>query len=317
VSEIGTGLRQAAWRLSKLLKDDPVDLVFTATNALNIAALLAARRLGHHAPPILISEHIPLLPFLATRKRPWIRKALMFWLYPRAALIAAPSQPILDEHSALLGRRCPPVAILANPVVDRVVIPPPSLRPRADRMVSLGRLSPEKDFALMLRVFADHHARRPEARLVIHGEGPERSALEGLRDSLGLGEVVSLPGRTDDPSAALTDADLFLCTSRVEGFGNAIVEAQAGGVPVLSVDCPHGPGILLDRGAAGCLVPSRDPKVLGRALSDFAQDLTARECAQTAARKIAASYTIEASAKAHAEMFHRLATVKRAEVIPS
>ncbi len=300
----GRGMLGTSRALAKAWRRHPVDVLYTATNALNIAALLAARQ-SLRAPRIVVGEHIPLGPFLDSRKRPGQRRALMRALYGRAAAVVAPTQPILDEHRALLGRRCPPCHVLPNPAIDALAAPRPQPA-QARRFVSLGRLSPDKDFALALRAFGVHLRSDPAAHLTLWGQGEERDALMALARELQITRNLSMPGVTRDVPRALAQADLFLCSSQVEGFGNAIVEAQAAGVPVLSVDCPFGPRLLLQGGQAGRLIDSRDPETLGRALSDFAADPDARTQAAEKARDAAATYTVEASAEAHAALFRAL-----------
>lgn len=300
----GRGMLGTSRRLARVLRRDPVDVLYTATNALNIAALLAARQMSK-PPRVVVGEHIPLGHFLATRKRPWLRRGLMRWLYPGAAGFAAPTLPLIDEHRSLLGGRCPPCQVLPNPVVDHGTSP--RLQPaEARRIVSVGRLSPDKDFALALRAFAVLLRTRPDAHLTLWGQGEERDALMGLARELGISRNLSMPGVTRDVPGALARADLFLCTSQVEGFGNAIVEAQAAGVPVLSVDCPVGPRLLLRDGQAGRLVETRDPEALGAQLADFLQDQQARQSAADAGHAVAAQYTIDGSADAHAAYFRTL-----------
>lgn len=297
----GKGMMGTTRALRTALAEAPVDVLYTATNALNIAALRATNGMAQ-PPATVVGEHIPLEPFLASRKAPWLRRALMRWTYPRASAFVAPATPLIAEHEALLGTHCPPTQVLPNPVVTEIAAP--KAQPEQVRnIVSLGRLTPEKDFDLALQAFAKTRAARPQATLTLWGEGPERAALEARIKALGLENHVTLPGVTDDVAGVLSSADLFLCTSKVEGFGNAIVEAQAAGVPVLSVDCPYGPRILLQDGKAGCLVASRDAEGLADAIISFGSDANARDKAAEAAREVAARYTIDASAEAHAEFF--------------
>ncbi|CUH74958.1 glycosyltransferase [Tropicibacter naphthalenivorans] len=301
----GKRMLGTARALARALRDHPVDLLYTATNALNISALLAARMMAR-PPQILVGEHFPLGSFLATRKSAALRLAVMRMFYPGAVGFVAPSQPILDEHQQILGRRCPPTYVLPNPVIQEV-LPARTQPDRARRIVSLGRLSPDKDFALALRAFAVLLRSDPEAQFTIYGQGAERDNLIALTRELGIEANVSMPGVTRDVPKALAEADLYLCSSYAEGFGNAVLEAQAAGMPVVSVDCPIGPRILLEDGKSGCLVESRDPEVLGAALTQFAADPKARHTAALNAREFAKGYSIDASADAHAALFRKLA----------
>jgi glycosyltransferase involved in cell wall biosynthesis len=133
-------------------------------------------------------------------------------------------------------------------------------------IVAMGRMVPQKDFATLIRAMADPATPR-EARLIILGEGPQRVELEALVTDLGLRERVAMPGFVGEPLPWLRRADLFVLSSRFEGFGNVIAEALACGTPVVSTDCPHGPAEILDRGRFGRLAPVGDPAALARAIA--------------------------------------------------
>ncbi|GAB4284487.1 MAG: hypothetical protein Kow0058_03610 [Roseovarius sp.] len=292
----------ASARLAGLMRRARFDLIYSATNDTNLLSLIARMRARRPEIACVISEHTPVNPWIAEHKLPRLRRAAMRLLYPRAQAFCAPSAGIGDEIAALLGERTPPVHVLPNAVID--VIPPwRPLAARAARLVSIGRLRPEKRFDLMIRAFARLHAAHPSVRLTIHGEGPERPALEALCRALGLAGAVHLPGETRDVAAALARADGFLCTSLREGLGNAIIEAQAAGVPVLSVDCPFGPRQLLRGGRAGLLVGGDDVAALAAALFRFHRDRAAREAWRRAARAVARSYSVERAAEAHDRLF--------------
>jgi GalNAc-alpha-(1->4)-GalNAc-alpha-(1->3)-diNAcBac-PP-undecaprenol alpha-1,4-N-acetyl-D-galactosaminyltransferase len=104
-------------------------------------------------------------------------------------------------------------------------------------------------------------------RLVILGEGPERPNLERLRDELKLGDRARLAGQVADTWPWLRQAGIFLMSSRSEGFPNALTEAMAAGLPVISTDCPSGPADIITPGVDGLLVPTEDPAALAEALA--------------------------------------------------
>ena len=153
-------------------------------------------------------------------------------------------------------------------------------------------------------------------RLAIYGEGPERRRLTDLRAKLGLEHLVTLPGETQDVAGVLAAADGFICTSEREGLGNAIIEAQAAGVPVLSVDCPFGPRHLLKDGTAGCLVEIHDAASVGAALAQFYQDAAARQSWRDAARAVAEAYTVENAARSHDTVFREVLAAWQSRRLP-
>ncbi|WP_261824620.1 glycosyltransferase [Vibrio neonatus] len=133
-------------------------------------------------------------------------------------------------------------------------------------IVSLGRLSIQKDYKTLIHAFKFVYDVNINARLFILGEGPLREDLLSLISSLGLSEVVSLHGFELNPYKYLAKADLFVLSSIFEGFGNVLVEALALNIPVVSTDCPSGPAEILENGKWGKLVPPSDIKRLSFAI---------------------------------------------------
>jgi len=135
-------------------------------------------------------------------------------------------------------------------------------------VVSLGRLSTQKDFKTLILSFKTVHSRIDNARLVIFGEGVLRNELQSFIDELGLAEEVELFGFEINPYKYLAKADLFVLSSIYEGFGNVIVEALALDIPVVSTDCPSGPSEILENGKWGKLVVVGDDCALAHAIVD-------------------------------------------------
>lgn len=133
----------------------------------------------------------------------------------------------------------------------------------------MSRLSPEKDLPTLLHAFSLLHRQRPEAHLLLAGEGPERAGLEALVAALGLQAVVELLGRTRQPLAWMRRAAVFVPASRFEGFGNVLIEALACGTPVVATDCPVGPREVLQGGRFGPLVPVGDAGAMAQAIGQL------------------------------------------------
>jgi glycosyltransferase involved in cell wall biosynthesis len=134
-------------------------------------------------------------------------------------------------------------------------------------ILSVGTLKEQKDHATLIRAFA-LLPMTLNAKLTILGEGGLRSELEALVQQLGLQGRVALPGFEVDPYPWYQTADLFVLSSRWEGFGSVIVEALECGVPVVSTDCQSGPAEILENGRIGNLVPIQDPEALAASISE-------------------------------------------------
>jgi glycosyltransferase involved in cell wall biosynthesis len=134
--------------------------------------------------------------------------------------------------------------------------------------------------------------RHPDWRLVIYGEGEQRPVLEKLVADHGLGESVSLPGRTDRIGEEFSRAAAFVLSSRREGLPMVILEAMSKGLPVVSFDCPTGPAELITADN-GILVPDADVDALSRALCDVIEDDELRRRLDRGAVDTAARYDLD------------------------
>ena len=140
------------------------------------------------------------------------------------------------------------------------------------RIVAVGRLTRQKGFDLLIEAFAEVAAEAPHANLTIFGEGPERDALMAQARTLAIGTRVTFAGLTETPGAWLAEADIFVLSSRFEGFPNVLVEALAGGVATIAFNCPWGPSDILNDGKDGLLVQPEDVKALASAIRRLLND---------------------------------------------
>ena len=120
--------------------------------------------------------------------------------------------------------------------------------PDCFNIVALGKLCHQKGYDIMLEQFKRLHDVRPEARLYVIGDGPDKDSLTELRDSLGLSDSAHFIGKRSNPYPYLHMMDAFLSTSRYEGQPLNIMEAKSVGLPIymtknLEKYCPGIPGM--------------------------------------------------------------------------
>lgn len=140
-------------------------------------------------------------------------------------------------------------------------------KPNRGEIVTCGRLSEQKNQAMLISAFAEVEKQYPYATLKIYGEGSLRDALQAQINGLGLQNKAFLMGATDDVGKALQTADLFVLSSDYEGMPNALMEAMAVGVPCISTDCPcGGPRELFGKYSQEKLVACGDEKQLATAI---------------------------------------------------
>lgn len=137
--------------------------------------------------------------------------------------------------------------------------------------ISVARLSPEKDFATLLRATQLVVRDYPDFRLRIVGDGRERSRLEALRQELGLEPHVEFLGERHDVPQLLAQAGFFVSSSTSEGISLTLLEAMAIGLPIVATRVGGNPEIVLD-GQTGRLVPSESPSQLAAAMCELLAD---------------------------------------------
>ena len=270
------------------LRSRRIDLAYSATNAMNLALLAAPR----NNVVRIASEHTPPTAYLAEAKRPRLRKALMACLYPRADRIAVPTEAIGRELAALVRGRRLALETLPNPVIDRVTAERTD-KPVRERpsIVAAGRLVEAKGFDLLVEAAAILRREGLDADWTIFGEGPLRDSLVRQTESLGVADRFSFAGYAVDLPAAITPADLFVLSSRREGFGNVVIEAMAAGVPVLAARS-SGPEAIIDDGRNGFLCPPGDAAALASAIAELLRDPRRREAVIEPAFETAKRYEV-------------------------
>lgn len=138
---------------------------------------------------------------------------------------------------------------------------------RGDHIVigSLGRLSREKHFSLLLQAFARLHEKHPKLRLQIAGDGPLKNVLQKEAAELGLTNSVSLPGFIEDTSRFLNKVNVYVNCSLSEGMPMSLLEVMRLGRPIVVSDIPANTK-LIHNSELGFTFPSGDPGALAQAL---------------------------------------------------
>ena len=267
--------------IRRAFRDASPDVVISFVDKANILAVFASRGLGI---PLIISERTD--PSRRTLGRWW--NALRDRAYPRADLLVFQSQAVLDWFPPRVRRKG---MVIPNPVPAPPIAASSQRETLPKRLVAMGRLFPVKGFDLLLEAFAAVAAEEPDWTLEIWGEGPERAALEAQARCLGLAERVRFPGLTEQPFEILRGADLFVLSSRAEGFPNVLVEAMACGLPVISTDFGGAAKEIIRDGVDGMLIPSGDPPALGSALLRLMADPAERKRLSERAPGVVARYS--------------------------
>jgi glycosyltransferase involved in cell wall biosynthesis/CTP:molybdopterin cytidylyltransferase MocA len=272
-------IRQALGPLVRYLRSSPPHALQALMWPVTVLAVLA--RLIARAPTrLVLADHTTL-----SRQYADLGRAGSFFLrrslgasYPRADARVAVSEDAAADLSGLARLDRNAIEVIYNPVAD----PPPEGAadpdiealwgvPHGRRILTVGKLKDEKEHALLIRAFA-RMDRAQDARLMIVGNGPQEDELRQVAAQTGVGERVVLPGFTTDPWPFYRSADLFVLSSRFEGYPLVLVEAMKCGLSVVSTDCKSGPREILDGGRFGRLVPVGDEEALSRAMAEALAD---------------------------------------------
>jgi len=170
-------------------------------------------------------------------------------------------------------------------------------------LLAVGRLSTEKQFDLLIGVFKSLTSRHPDWDLVILGEGYLRSTLEEQVQQQGLENRVYLPGRVGNVGDWYDHADLFVLSSRFEGFPNALVESMAYGLPAVCFDCDTGPRDIIRHEVDGLLIPQGDEVGLTTALDRLMGDAALRHRFAERAVEVCERFATELVAEKWANLF--------------
>jgi len=270
----------------------------------NVAAGLAL--IGVKPKPTLImSVHCPPSFYFRLASWPWV-KAMMIaskFACRYSDYLVAVSGGVALEVRSLGWLPSERIILIPNPVLDgRLAV---SAKSKSEHpwlgsheipvVISAGRLTPEKNFGLLIEAFQRVLADRA-ARLLILGEGACRTELEGKIAQAGLADAVELFGYASNPYPYIREADVFALSSDYEGFGNVLVEAMAVGTPIVSTDAPHGPREILENGKWGRLVSTGNADALAAAILESLD--APRGSAQARVRE----FTVEASGGRYLEL---------------
>lgn len=261
-------------RLARYLRAERPAVLLTTMNHANVAALLARRLAGTSTRIVVREANTPSVSARSGSVRNRLMPALVRLCYPWADGIVAVSEGVAEDLQKVAALPRGRIQVLPNPIITpdmaRQAAEPlddPWFTPGAPPVIlGVGALRKQKDFPTLIRAFAELRA-RCEARLLILGEGTERSSLESLAEELGVAADVRLPGRVPNPYNYMAKAAVFVLSSAWEGMPGVLIQALACGAKVVATDCESGPRELLAGGELGQLVPVGNSAALASAIA--------------------------------------------------
>ncbi|MEU5840157.1 glycosyltransferase family 4 protein, partial [Streptomyces diacarni] len=198
-------------------------------------------------------------------------------------------------------------------------VPPTDVEPsdgQAKLIVAAGRLIKVKRYDRLLRAFALVADKHPDWSLRLYGRGPQRDALRRTLDDLGLSDRAFMMGAHSPIETEWAKGSIAAVSSDGESFGMTLVEAMHCGVPVVSTDCPYGPGEIIANGRDGLLAPlggneDTNVRAYADALLHLVEDPALRARMGHAAREKAARYSPRRIAGEYEELMEGLLAEQR------
>lgn len=268
--------RESVFSLRKVLKAGGFDAVLNHTASF-CYPMIASAILMRNRPALINVEHLGGIGVdargLKIEPRNTLRGRVFQMFKRRLDAQFTVSEGTADAMARMTGFPRSRIYTVYNPAIDDVFERKRKESPAHPWLreailpvvVAAGAFAACKNHVLLLRAWAEV-IKRFNARLIIFGEGGLRSEYERLIEELGIGDSVSLPGFTNNLPAEMKGASCFVVSSLIESFSVVLVEALACGVPVVSTDCPYGPGEILKRGKYGILVKNDDVTALAEGI---------------------------------------------------
>lgn len=199
-------------------------------------------------------------------KRNRVRQMMANRTYRICDLFVCQSKKMYNYYSFIPNNK---KVVIPNPL-DVSSLPKPVLNEKNHDIVSVGRLSNQKNHALLIRSFTAMVDKLPnDCNLVIYGDGPLKKKLQDMIDGSGMKERVRLAGVSKEVLEEIKDSALFVLPSSFEGFPNVLLEAMSMGLPVISTDFFTGVARELVKKENGIVVPTEEEKMLSEAIIDL------------------------------------------------
>ena len=273
------------------LNDARYDVVQSHLTTANILVAVAGRLTS--TPTIATLHSVDGSPLFYRGQPP--RFPLARWVFETLALrfgvsrVVAVGHGVAAAHARRVGGR--KIEVIPNAVMpsarltttERVELRRElSSNPSGPLVISVGRVVAAKGFHDLIDAFARVAVDRPDARLVVVGDGSLRRDLESRIVALGLDDIVRLAGSRNDVPRLLAAADLYVSASHWEGLPISILEAMSAGLPVVGTQVGDVPQVVVP--GTGTVVPPGRPELLASAIVDMLNDPVRMQAAGRTAR---------------------------------
>lgn len=266
------------YRMRKFYKKNSDCYIFSFCVRGSIFSVIAAAGIPHR---FLVSERNDPTRISGQKLRDWSYRRAEKIIFQTDDMKQCFTKDIQDKS-----------AVIPNPVSGDM--PEPFQGERKKRVVSVGRLQPQKNHKLLLDAFVSFHEVHPDYDLHIFGIGELENELKRHAKELHIEDCVVFRGFCSDVQHEIWDSAMFVLSSDYEGISNSMIEALSMGVPVISTDCPVGGSrTYIEDGTNGILTPVGDAKALSDAMIRLAENLELARKLSINGLKIKEQYSLD------------------------
>jgi glycosyltransferase involved in cell wall biosynthesis len=256
--------------MRRVLREIEPDIALGMMTTANV--LLALAKWGLPKLRAIGAEHVHPPQYPLSGIWEWLRSRMYGQLDAMTALTRESADWLMTHSSARSVTVIPNAAPWPLPEEFLQLSPDSFCAAERHLLLAIGRLEVQKGFDRLIESFAALAKKHADWDLVILGEGSLRTKLERQTQAAGLAQRVLFPGRVGNPGSWYERADLYVMSSRFEGFGNTLAEALTYGLPVVSFDCDTGPRDIIRHELDGLLVLPGDLEALTEALDRLMSD---------------------------------------------
>lgn len=278
---------------SEIKKFNP-QIILVLLEEMDIVSFLATR--GLNGFKIINSERND-----PTRRNRFYQYILQF-IYKHTDFLVCQSSTVLNFYKMVPANK---KIVIPNPI-DFSIYPNKVEESYPLKIVTVGRLVKQKNMTLLIKAFAEVANKQQDVKLIIYGEGPERNKLEECIKCSGLNGKAFLLGSERDVLNKIKDAAIFAFPSDFEGFPNALIEAIALGIPVITTDFATGIAKEIVTEEFGIVVPCGDVNRFANALEELITNGYRREKMRKGDRFALDKFNVSRVVSAWKSLFHNL-----------
>lgn len=252
---LGKNLISSVFFIRKNIKEFNPDIIFPLMKEMDMTTFFAVK--GLKGFKTISSERND------PTQRSWFYRCFLKRIYHNTDMLVCQTKYIVKYYNNVKHK-----TIIPNPV-DVKQYPKSVPEGTNKKIVSVGRLTGQKNFLMLEKAFAKIAKQYPDVTVTIYGEGPQRQLLEQVIEQDGLKDRFILYGASKDVLNEIKDASIFAFSTNFEGFPNALIEAIALGIPVVTTDFASGVAREVVNEKAGIVVPVGDVDAFANGLKDL------------------------------------------------